>query len=396
MQHMYLRVLELDDLLKRKSVFLFGPRQTGKTTWLKGTYSDALYINLLSTSVFNDYLTKNGALESDIALHLRKQRASHLVIIDEVQKLPSLLNDVHDQIEKNKSLRFILTGSSARKLKREGANLLGGRASWRHFLPLVYPEIKSQLQTHADLERRLTIGALPSIYDSSAPQDDLLDYAQLYLNEEIKAEGLVRNYEAFHRFLLTAALVNAKQLNFTQVGNDAQVPPRTIQDYFQILEDTLVGFLLPAFTETPSRKATTTAKFYFFDTGVVNVLLDRSKISSGTSDFGDLFEHFVVSEVRAYQQYRSPRSKLFYWRSLSKQEVDLVIKTKEKMIALEIKAKQNVSEKEYRAIHAFAEDYPQAKKLVVTLASRPFIDSNGVEILPIFEFLERLWADEVF
>lgn len=393
---MYKRVLKLDDLLQRKSVFLFGPRQTGKTTWLRETYPEGLYINLLSTSVYKDYLTQRGALESDLALHLRHPKASPLVMIDEVQKLPSLLNDVQDQIEKNKHLRFILTGSSARKLRREGANLLGGRASWRYFLPLVYPEIKSDLQNYSDLERRLSIGTLPSIYDSSAPHEDLHDYVQLYLSEEIKAEGLVRNYEAFHRFLLTAALVNTKQLNFTQVGSDAQVPPRTIQDYFQVLEDTLVGFLLPAFTETPSRKAMTTAKFYFFDTGVVNALLNRPHIQRETADFGDLFEHFLITEVRAYQQYRAPRARLSYWRSLAKQEVDLIIQTSAQTVAIEIKAKQSVSEKEYRALHAFAEDHPQTKKLVVNLAARPFIDSKGVQILPVFDFLEQLWADELF
>ena len=221
MGYMYTRILDLSSILHRKSVFLFGPRQTGKSTWLKYKYPDALYINLLSRRVFDDYSRRPDALVSDLKLFHRSSNGK-LVIIDEVQKLPLILDEVHDLIEKDKDLRFVLTGSSARRLKRESANLLGGRASWRGFFPLVYPEIKEFFLTLSDIENRLLLGGLPHVFDSEKPFDDLDDYVQLYLNEEVKAEGYVRNYDAFNRFLITSALSNAKQINFTQLGSDAR------------------------------------------------------------------------------------------------------------------------------------------------------------------------------
>lgn len=391
---MYQRIVNLTSILERKSLFLLGPRQTGKSTYLRQTFPEALYINLLSKTVYEDYLLKPNSLASDIELHFRK-KSSPLIIIDEIQKLPELLDEVHNQIELNKKLRFILTGSSARKLKRSGANLLGGRASWRKMFPLTSIELGSRLKTLADLERRLLIGALPSIFDSSNPEEDLDDYIQLYLNEEIKAEGYVRNHEGFHRFLLASALVNAKQVNFTEMGNDAQIPPRTVHDYFQILEDTLIGNMLPPFLKTASRKAVSSSKFYLFDTGVVNALLRRQTLSVGTPEFGDLFEHFILFEIKAYFSYFSKKSEHYYWRSTSKFEVDLIIQSPSKKIwSIEIKGKNNISHKDVKGLLAFSEDYPKAKKILINLEGRHFIDENKIEIIPVFEFLKLLWADE--
>lgn len=389
---MFERILDLSNILERKSVFLFGPRQTGKTTWLKASYPKALYINLLSKKVYDDYLRRSNALESDIELYLKRANISNIVIIDEIQKIPELLDEVHNQIELNKKLRFILTGSSARKLKRTGSNLLGGRASWKNVFPLVYPEMKNELTTLKQLEKRISIGGLPGIYTSSRPQDDLQDYLQLYLNEEVKMEGLVRKYENFHRFLTVAGLLNSKQVNFTQVGSDAQVSPRTVYDYFQILEDTLIGFMLPAFTETLSRKAMSTAKFYFFDTGVTNALLNRDSVKLGTPEFGEIFEQFLISEVRAFLSYSGKKAEMFYWRSTSKLEVDLILKSSKEIHAIEIKTKNNPSSKDYRGLLAFAEDFPKAKKWVVTPDARHQLDSHKTEILSVFEFLELLWS----
>lgn len=388
------RILNFDELLKRKSVFLFGPRQTGKSTWLKSKYPEALYINLLSKKVFDEYSTKANALESDLELFHRKSNSPY-VIIDEVQKLPHLLDEVHNQIENNKNLRFILTGSSARKLKRQGVNLLGGRASWKSMFPLVFPEIASELKTEKDLTNRLLRGGLPSIYESSNPFEDFDDYIQLYLLEEIKAEGQVRNYEAFHRFLLTATLSNAKQINFTELGSDAQVPPRTVHDYFQILEDTLIGFMLPAFTATPTRKAMTSDKFYLFDTGLTNALLGRTELSFGTPEVGDLFEQFIISEVRAYVSYKNKKVEMMYWRSYSKLEVDLILKGKKQILAIEIKSKNKLQNKDFNGLLAFAEDYPKAKKIVVFNEGHHSIEENKIECIPIFNFLKMLWNDEI-
>lgn len=387
-------MIDLSSILERKSVFLFGPRQTGKTTWLKKTYPHALYINLLSKPTYDDYTLRGNALVSDIELFERKNK-SPLIIIDEIQKMPSLLDEIHNQIEKNKKRRFILTGSSARKLKRMGANLLGGRASWKNFFPFVYPEIESDLKNIRDIERRLLIGGIPGIYFSNNPFLDFDDYIQLYLNEEIRAEGAVRNYEAFNRFLLTAALMNSKQVNFTQLGTDAQIPPRTAQDYFQILEDTLIGFLLPAYVDTPSRKAMTTAKFYLFDTGLTNALLRRVALSAGTAEFGEVLEQFIVLEIKAYCSYKNLKSELFYWRSTSKLEVDIIIKSQNQIIAIEVKAKDRVSKKELNGLQAFCEDHPKAKKLLITLDSRHYLN-DGVEFIPVLQFLKELWSGNIF
>lgn len=392
---MYKRILDISTLLERKSLFLFGPRQTGKSTFLRQKYPEALYINLLSKKIFDDYLTKPHALESDLEIFQRKQ-SSNIVIIDEIQKIPALLDEVHNQIEINKKWRFILTGSSSRKLKRSGSNLLGGRASWRQMYPLTFPELGDELKTLAQLERRLLVGGIPSIFDSSHPFDDFNDYIQLYLNEEIKAEGFVRNHEAFHRFLLTSALVNSKQINFTEVGSDAQIPPRTVHDYFQILEDTLIGHLLLPFTQTPTRKAVSSSKFYLFDTGLVNALLRRTSVSVGTPEFGDLLEQFIVSEVKAYISYFNKKTEMFYWRSTSKFEVDLILKTNSKeMWAIEIKGKNVITLKDCKGLLAFAEDYPKVKKIVVCLDERHSIDKNKIEIIPVFDFLKMLWSHEL-
>lgn len=394
---MHQRILNLNRILERKSVFLFGPRQTGKSTWLKNAYPQALYINLLSKSVYDFYLQRPNALDSDITLFKRK-KSSNLVIIDEIQKIPSLLDEVHKQIEDDKNLRFILTGSSARKLKREGVNLLGGRASWRNLFPLTYPEIKEQFNTLKDLESRLLVGGLPPIFDSKMPLEDLEDYLQLYLNEEIKAEGLVRNYEGFHRFLLTAALVNAKQINYTQIGNDAQIPPRTVHDYFQILEDTLIGYLLHPFTKTTSRKAMSSSKFYLFDTGVSNALLHRTSLPVGTNEFGDIFEQFIILEVKHFISYANKKEKISYWRSQSHLEVDLIIEDAQQkpIIAIEIKSRSKPNSRDYKGLLAFEEDFPQIRKLLVSLEERHYLEQSGVEVIPVFDFLEMLWNHEIF
>ncbi len=393
---MYSRILNVTQILERKSLFLFGPRQTGKSTWLKSTYPEATYINLLSQEVFQDYLLKTDSLASDIYL-AKKKNKSKIIIIDEVQKIPELLDEVHNQIELNKDFRFILTGSSSRKLKRAGTNLLGGRASWQNFFPLVYPELQHDIKTTKDLEKRLATGGLPSVFSSSDYIQDLKDYLQLYLQEEVKAEGLVRNYQAFHQFLLTASLSNSGQINFSKIGSDAQVPQRTVYDYFQILQDTLVGFMLPPFTETISRKAMTSSKFYFFDTGVSNIIKKRTQIFSGTIEFGESFEHFIVTEVKAYISYKNKDAEIFYWRSTSKHEVDLIIRLNNQIFAIEIKSKDKLTAKDYLGLQAFAEDFPKTKKYIVTSNGRRSINvDNKIEVIPVFDFLKALWSEEFF
>ena len=258
---MFSRLLDPRPLLAHSSLFLFGPRQTGKSTLLRTLFPTAKFYDLLEADTFREL----SAAPELIRQRLRTEDT--LVIIDEIQKLPSLLDEIHLLIERQKSLRFILTGSSARKLKRGGANLLAGRALTYHLHPLVAPEVGYD-QLHARLNR----GSLPAIFTSPIPQELLKAYVGTYLQEEILAEGLVRNIGSFSRFLSTAGLTNGEQVNFTAVGSDTGVPPRTVREYYQVLEDTLVGYLLPTFQHTNKRKPVTTPKFYFFDVGIANVL----------------------------------------------------------------------------------------------------------------------------
>ena len=390
---MYKRILNLTPTLSRKSILLLGPRQTGKSTFLKTLYPKALFINLLKYSELQKYTSRPDALLEELA-YFSENSEEHMVIIDEVQKVPALLDTVHEAIESNKKLRFILTGSSARKLKRGGANLLGGRASRYHFYPLVYPELgKSPFKKW---HQRLLIGALPSITDSKEPFADLKDYVGLYLREEIQAEGLSRSIDNFARFLDFAALSNTEQINFTSVGNDAQLSPSTVRDYFEILSDTLVAHNLPAFLATKKRKAMATSKFYLFDCGVTNALLGRKEVAQGTPEYGKMLEQAIFLEIKAYLDYNQIDKKLEYWRSTSQFEVDfLIYKNLNDIVAIEVKSTANPSTRDLKGLKALEEDHPLKKKIIVCNTDKPRKIKDNIEVLPIPEFLERLWKGSI-
>jgi predicted AAA+ superfamily ATPase len=394
---MYSRYLNLSTLLARKSVFLLGPRQTGKSTYLRDRFPDALYINLLKNSEFQKYFSTPQSLREEVRYFAEKNAGQTVipVIIDEIQKIPSLLDEVHDLIEGNKSLRFILTGSSARKLKRGGANLLGGRASWMQFHPLCFPELGDD-NPYQKWMKRLTIGALPSVIDSQAPLLDLKDYVGLYLREEIQAEGLSRSIQGFARFLDFVGLMNTELVNYSAIGNDAQIPPSTARDYVQILSDTLIGHTLPAFRETKKRKAISTSKFYLFDCGVANALVGRSEIVIGTPEFGKALEHAIYLELRTYLDYHQSEKKLEYWRSTSQFEVDFLIHSRaDDCIGIEVKATAQPSSSDLKGLRALEEDIPLKKKILVCNASLPRKTEDGIEILPIQTFLTDLWKGEI-
>ncbi len=379
----YTRLLNLRGPIGRKSLFLFGPRQTGKTFYLQKTFPHAVFYNLLEAKTFLRLSQRPALLREEL---LAKKALKSPVIIDEVQKLPILLDEVHALIEEKK-IKFILTGSSARKLKRGGANLLGGRAATFHLFPLVSAEIPE-----FDLLRALNWGTLPFSYLSDDPESDLLDYIGNYLKEEIKEEGLARNIENFSRFLQTASLCNAELINFTSIGHDAQIAPRTVAEYFSILEDTLVGAMLEPFRKSKKRKAVSAAKFYLFDCGVSNVLAGRKQIQPKTELFGKSFEHLIFTELRAYLSYRRDSRPLAFWRSQSADyEVDFLIGDE---VAIECKATEMVTERHLRGLKAFAEDIPVKKKMVVSLDEHPR-RLDGVLILPIQNFLQQLWNDEI-
>lgn len=301
------RTIQLADILDKKSCFLFGARQTGKSTLIRETLGSYPLYDLLDSATLLSLSREPARLGQEIG-------GERIVILDEIQKLPSLLNEVHRLIEE-RGTHFLMTGSSARKLRRGGVNLLGGRARSRKLHPFIYHELKERF----DLTRALDVGLLPSIYLSDASYEDMESYAGDYLKEEIAAEGITRNIPAFSRFLEVAALCNGEMINFTEIANDAQVARTTVHEYFQILKDTLIAFELPAWKKTRTRKAISTSKFYFFDIGVARYLQHRRGLESRSPEFGDAFEAYVFHELRSFLDYhkRWPLWWAYWWRCLS-------------------------------------------------------------------------------
>lgn len=391
----YPRILDLDGILKRKSCFLFGPRQTGKSSLLKLNYPDALYIDLLLNDNFLSLMKNPELLRKKVELYLKINK-SNLIIIDEIQKIPSLLDEVHALIEKHKSLRFILTGSSSRKLKAYGVNLLGGRASKAELFPLTYTEIKSE-ENNFDYIKAMTTGMLPFVYNSENAYEDLLDYAGLYLKDEIKQEGYVRNLHSFAEFLRLAALSNTQQINYSSFASDSQVSMVTVKEYFQILEDTLIGNQIRSFRHTEKRKAMSACKFYFFDIGVVNGIIRRKNLTEGTGEFGVAFEQLVFQELRAYISYYRKDFNLEYWRTIDKAEVDFVIyENLKKIYAIEVKSSKGLKAKDYSGLLKLEEEFPLEKKIIVALVPHSIIEDNGVEVYNINDFLNLLWSHDLF
>jgi predicted AAA+ superfamily ATPase len=378
----YHRIIALEPLIKRKSLFLFGPRQTGKTFLLKKRFPAARFYNLLLSDVFFRLSQRPHLLREELM-----SQTDHVqpIIIDEIQKLPVLLDEVHNLIEE-KRLKFILTGSSARKFKRGGANLLAGRAATCHLFPLVSAEIPGY-----QLLKILNFGSLPFIYNSESPEDDLLSYVGTYLKEEVQAEGMVRRIENFSKFLQLAALVNGELLNFSNVASDMGMPSKTIKEYFLILEDTLIGHFLQPFTRTQKRKAISTAKFYFFDVGVANTLAGRSRIRPKTELFGKALEHFIFLEIKAFLSYRNDKRQISFWRSKSGYEVDFVLG---ESTGIEVKGTEMVTEKHLAGLKSLAEEIPLKKKIVVSLDSKPRLLEN-IRVLPVSVFLKELWGGSI-
>lgn len=371
------RALDLRSLLQHKSYFLLGPRQTGKTTLMRNSLPGVRVYDLLDSSVYLALSRNPGRIAEELNPETR------LIAIDEIQRLPELLNEVHRLIEQA-GIRFLLTGSSARKLRRGGVNLLGGRARTKYLHPL----IRHELRDHFDLSRAIARGTLPSIYFSDDPAADLQAYTGTYLQEEVVAEGATRNVPAFSRFLHVAALCNGTIVNFTKVANDAQVPRTTVYEYFEILRDTLVLFELPAWRKTVTRKPLVSSKYYFFDVGVASALQGR-QVRPGTPEFGPAFETYLMHELSSYSDYRSGEQ-LAFWRSTSGFEVDFIIGDH---TAIEVKAKSNVSLQDLKPLRALAEEGKLKRYLCVTLEPRRR-NVEGITVLPYTEFLDRLWADE--
>lgn len=371
------RIVDLPHLLQKKSYFLFGPRQTGKTFLIHQTLKDARIYDLLDTSVYLALSQNPGRISQELTAQ------DKIVVIDEIQRLPILLNEVHRLIEES-GTRFLLTGSSARKLRRGGVNLLGGRARTKYLHPLTCKELGPRFELPEAVKR----GLLPSIYFSEDPRADLQAYTGSYLQQEIAAEGLARNIPAFSRFLRVAALCNGTIVNFTNLSNDAQVARTTVYEYFEILKDTLVLYELPAWRKSKKRRPVASSKYYFFDVGVVGRLQGR-EFQPGTPEFGEAFETIIMHELTCYRDYVSGET-LSFWRSSSGFEVNFIIGDH---TAVEVKAKQNLSSHDIKSLFILAEENKLKRYLCVSL--EPRIRRVGdVVILPFTKFIENLWNGE--
>ncbi|MCC6847861.1 MAG: ATP-binding protein [Deltaproteobacteria bacterium] len=377
------RVLQLDPR-PLDSFFLWGPRQTGKSSLLRATYPDALRIDLLSSDEFVRYTRRPSVLRDELAA-----RPADLVVIDEIQKVPALLDEAHWLIE-NRGTRFVLCGSSARKLRRGHANLLGGRALRRELCGFVSTELGREF----DLVRALNHGGLPRHYLRDAATPLLRAYVNDYLKEEIAAEGLVRNLPVFSTFLGAAALADAEQVSYATIARDCGVSAPTVRGYFEILVDTLLGRFLPAFTRRPKRRVAQTPKFYFADVGVAGILAKRGRIEPGSPLFGKALESWIFHELHAYCAYRELDVELSYWRLAGGTEVDFILG--EGRCAIEVKATAHAHVDHLKGLRELRVDHPRiGRRILVSLDPRPRRTDDGIEILPATEFLRRLWADEI-
>jgi len=365
-----------------ESLFLWGARQTGKSTLLKELFPDSLCFDLLLSDVF-ERLKRNPSQLREIVL---AENSLLPVIIDEVQRIPELLNEVHWLIE-NKGKRFILSGSSPRKILRSEANLLGGRALRYELYPLISQEIPD-----FNLMKAINGGLLPRHYLSANPQKLISAYIGSYLKDEIMAEAKIRKMASFSHFLEAAAFSNGEMVNFTNIATDCGVSSPTIREYFQILEDTLTGRFLPAFQKRPKRRVMHSPKFYFFDLGIANYLSKQNQIEMGSEAFGKAFEHFIYQEIYAHCNYSNLQYPISYWRTASQNEVDFVLGDHE--IAIEVKATENANSRHTRGLLNFAKDYTVKKLILVTNDPQPR-QMEQVLVLPWKMFLGKLWAGEI-
>jgi predicted AAA+ superfamily ATPase len=371
------RRLKLAPALKRSSLFLFGARQTGKTTLVRQQLPDAIYYNLNEANVFSELSARPELIRR------RLPQGPQTVVVDEIQKFPSLLNEVQAIIDSRPDVRLVLTGSSARSLRRHGINLLGGRAAQFRLFPFTTQEVGP-----GHIHRILNYGSLPAFWGVEEPLELLQTYAATYIQEEIRAEGYIRNLQTFSRFLEVAAAFHGEVINFTKVGSDAGVPPRTVAEHFQLLEDTLVGYTLPSLQSAGRRKPVSNAKFYFFDIGVAHQLVHRHDLAPKTAEYGRALEHMVMLELKAWLSYTRNQDVLTFWRTYTDHEVDFVIGGH---TGIEVKAKDRIQDRDLKGLRALHADAPLKRRIVVSLEEEAWRTDDGIEILPATAFFETLW-----
>lgn len=375
------RVLPLQKELDRKSVILLGPRRTGKSSLIKNEIrADKIY-NLLESDTFQRLSARPSSIRE--ALTDRDK----LIVIDEIQKLPILMDEVHLMIEDYRK-KFLLTGSSLRKLKRTYTSLMAGRAKSLYLHPFVSAELKT-----FDLDKILNFGLLPPVTLGETPLDELKTYSNDYLREEIKAEALSRNIENFSRFLNVAALSNAEIINFESIARDAGIPPRTIREYYALLEDTLLGAMLAPLKTAGKRKAISRGKFYFFDVGVVHSLTHEVSIAEDTVAYGKAFEQFIYQEIKAYIDYSRQDAVLNFWRTQEGDEVDFVVNGN---IAIEVKSSRQVHENHLKGLFRLEDEQKMKRSMIVSRDKEKRIVGKKIEIYPYRQFLDELWGHEIF
>lgn len=379
---MFKRIQRLEEI-ETESLFLWGARQTGKSTLLHTLFPTARYYDLLKADEFARLNIDPSKLRQEVEM----MDEGSIVIIDEVQKIPALLDEVH-WLMTNHDIHFILCGSSARKLRRCGANLLGGRAIREELFPLVSAEIPD-----FDLNRALNNGMIPRHYLVGNPQRRLQAYIGDYLQQEIIAESIVRKLQSFTRFLEVAAISDSEIINYTNIAKDCGVSSKSVKEYFSILEETLLGYFVPAYTKTVKRRLIQSPKFYYFDVGIVNHLLKRTPLRPGTSEYGHAMEHLIIQELKAYLGYSHSEKQLTYWHTLdNKYEVDAIIGNAE--YAIEVKSSNNASSSDTKGLKAFGEEHPNAKLILISMDEYPKM-MNGIEVWPARQFLERLWENRM-
>jgi predicted AAA+ superfamily ATPase len=373
------RVLKIE-LPPNRSAFLWGPRKAGKTYWVNRHFPDSILIDLLKSDLFADYASRPSLLRE------RYQGHTGLIVIDEIQMVPDLLNEIHWLIE-NADVSFLMTGSSARKLRRGHANLLAGRA-WRYTMtPLTWAETEG-----FDLEQIVISGLLPPHFLSPDPIRDLRSYVADYLKEEIAAEAVTQNIPAFAEFLRVAAISSGELLNYTNVGRETGVSAKVVRNYFQILEDTLLGFRVSPWRKAKNRRLIETEKFYLFDVGVANYLA-RCMPKAGTPEFGHSFEHYILMELKAYQAYRNPELDIRYWRTSTGFEVDFILG--DMNVAIEVKGTHRIHSGHARGLMALLQEHAVERAIIVSLEKEPKRLESSLEVLPWQVFLEALWSGDI-
>lgn len=378
---MYHRIFDIENRLD-EAMFLFGGRQVGKSTLLKERFPKAVYIDLLNSELRNRYRQHPEEFRESLLRHAPET----LVVVDEIQKVPDLLDEVH-WLMVNKGLFFILSGSSARKLKKSGANNLGGRAIPETLFPLVSAEIPD-----FDLDRAIQNGMIPRHYMVANARNRLKSYIELYLKEEIIEEAAVQKVDDFIRFLEVAAISNGEMLNYENVATDCGVSANTVKAYYQILCDTLLGFEVPAYRKVIKRKLTKSSRFYFFDVGIANYLTGRHHLAPKTPEYGHAFEHLVMQEIVAYLGYKGIEEKLTYWHTYDDIEVDAVIG--DARVAIEIKSADSIQTNHKKGLVEFAKEHPSVKQILVS-RDRISRRSGDIDLYYVTDFFKALWNDEI-